>query len=119
MVFCMIFGTLAGLSVFPVFAADDAETEGGEKETIDYLNDVFETKEDKLATMELMLTRYGYELYYEPYTGEVGVKNTKTGDILLTNPYDIGKAGSASTENVKISFSLRSLSNIQTMKATS
>ena len=99
--FCMIFGTLAGLSVFPVFAADDAETEGGEKETIDYLNDVFETKEDKLATMELMLTRYGYELYYEPYTGEVGVKNTKTGDILLTNPYDIGKAGSASTENVK------------------
>lgn len=101
MVFCMIFGTLAGLSVFPVFAADDAETEGGEKETIDYLNDVFETKEDKLATMELMLTRYGYELYYEPYTGEVGVKNTKTGDILLTNPYDIGKAGSASTENVK------------------
>ena len=102
MVFCMIFGTLASLSIFPVFAADDSGDSGdGEKETIDYLNDAFETKEDKLASMELMLTRFGYELYYERYTGEVGVKNTKTGDILLTNPYDIGKEGSATTENVK------------------
>ena len=101
MVICMIFGTLASLSLFPVFAADTADNNGGEKETIDYLNDAFKSKEDKLASMTLMLTRYGYELYYEPYTGEVGVKNTKTGDILLTNPYDIGKAGSASTENVK------------------
>lgn len=102
MVFCMIFGMLAGLSIFPVFAADEAESEGdGEKETIDYLNDAFESKEDKLATMEHMLTRFGYELYYEPYTAEVAVKNTKTGDILLTNPYDIGKADSASTENIK------------------
>ena len=102
MVFCMIFGTLASLSIFPVFAADDSGDSGdGEKETIDYLNDAFETKEDKLASMELMLTRFGYELYYERHTGEVGVKNTKTGDILLTNPYDIGKEGSATTENVK------------------
>lgn len=101
MVICMIFGTLASLSLFPVLAADNADNEGGEKETIDYLNDAFNSKEEKLASMTLMLTRYGYELYYEPYTGEVGVKNTKTGDILLTNPYDIGKSGSASTENVK------------------
>ena len=101
MVICMIFGTLASLSLFPVFAADATDDKGGEKETIDYLNDAFNSKEDKLASMTLMLTRYGYELYYEPYTGEVGVKNTKTGDILLTNPYDIGKSGSASTENVK------------------
>ena len=81
MVICMIFGTLASLSLFPVFAADTADNNGGEKETIDYLNDAFKSKEDKLASMTLMLTRYGYELYYEPYTGEVGVKNTKTGDI--------------------------------------
>ncbi len=102
MVFCMIFGTLASLSIFPIFAAEDsAESEDEEKETIDYLNETFESKEDKLESMDRMLTRFGYELYYDSYTGEVGVKNTKTGDILLTNPYDIGKKGSATTENVK------------------
>ena len=74
MVICMIFGTLASLSLFPVFAADTADNNGGEKETIDYLNDAFKSKEDKLASMTLMLKRYGYELYYEPYTGEVGAR---------------------------------------------
>ncbi len=100
MAFLMIFGTLAALSVLPVFAADEStETEDGEKETIDYLNDVFETKEAKLATMTLKLERYGYKLYYEPYTGEVAVQNTKTGDILFTNPYDVG--GATASENIK------------------
>ena len=51
MVICMIFGTLASLSLFPVFAADTADNNGGEKETIDYLNDAFKSKEDKLASM--------------------------------------------------------------------
>jgi len=51
MAFLMIFGTLAALSIFPVFAAD--KTEEGEKETIDYHKDVFESKEAKLATMTL------------------------------------------------------------------
>ena len=45
MVICMIFGTLASLSLFPVFAADTADNNGGEKETIDYLNDAFKSKE--------------------------------------------------------------------------
>ncbi len=101
MAFCMIFGVIAGLSLIPVYAADDAETDGGDKEIIDYLNDAFKSKEEKLASMQLMLKRYDYELYYESYTGEVGIKNVKTGDILLTNPYDLGAKGSASTENVK------------------
>jgi hypothetical protein len=94
----MIFGTLAALSIFPVFAADKAEREG-EKETIDYHKDVFESKEAKLATMTLKLERYGFKLYYEPYTGEVAVQNTATGDILFTNPYDVG--GAQASENIK------------------
>ncbi len=97
MAFLMIFGTLAALSIFPVFAAD--KTEEGEKETIDYHKDVFESKEAKLATMTLKLERYGFKLYYEPYTGEVAVQNTATGDILFTNPYDVG--GAQASENIK------------------
>jgi len=98
MAFLMIFGTLAALSIFPVFAADNAEGDG-EKETIDYHKDVFLSKEAKLATMTLKLERYGFRLYYEPYTGEVAVQNTATGDILFTNPYDVG--GAKASENIK------------------
>ena len=97
MAFLMIFGTFTALSIFPVFAAKTTKDE--EKETVDYHNTVFASKEAKLATMDFMLERYGYQLYYEPYTGEVGVKNTATGDILLTNPYDVG--GAVASANIK------------------
>jgi len=110
MAFLMVFGTLAALSTLPVFAADDkadSETDSGEvSETIDYLTHNFESKEAKLATMQLKLERYGYQLYYEPYTGEVAVLNTKTGDILMTNPYDVG------TENASVNIKNQLLSQI-------
>ena len=62
MAFCLVFGTLISLSLIPVAAADDSGEET-EKPTINYLTDVFETKEAKLATMTMKLERYGYRLY--------------------------------------------------------
>jgi hypothetical protein len=50
--------------------------------------------------MKAMLTRYGYRLYFEPYTGEVAVENIKTGDVLATNPYDVASNASWS-DNIK------------------
>ncbi len=99
MAFLMLFGTFAALSSLPVFAADEEATENEGEETIDYHNRVFETKEAKLASMELKLKLYGYELYYEPVTAEVAIRNVETGDILFTNPYDIG--GAKASENIK------------------
>ena len=102
MAFLTIFGTLAVFSTLPIFAETSGasvKTTGSVRATIDYINQGFVSKEEKLATMTLKLERYGYQLYYEPYTGEVAVKNTKTGDILMTNPYDVGSA--KSSENVK------------------
>ncbi|MBE6584331.1 MAG: hypothetical protein E7649_05010 [Ruminococcaceae bacterium] len=92
--------TVFSLGILSVFAADTeaetgtgAEGETGEEETavgeIDYMNDVFMSPEDKLATMKLAVTKDGYELYIDSYSGEVAVKNTKTNEILFTNPYDI------------------------------
>lgn len=50
----------------------------------------YASQEDKLKDMEMLYSRYGYEIYFEYYTGEVAVKNTVTGQVLATNPYTIG-----------------------------
>jgi len=50
---------------------------------------VYKTPEEKLASMELMFSRSGYELYVDKISGEVATKDTRTGDILFSNPYDI------------------------------
>ena len=63
-----------------------------------YLTDVYNTPEEKLATMKLWVADtkgYGYELYVDPDSGEVATVNTKTGDILFSNPYDIGSSSAA------------------------
>ncbi len=43
--------------------------------------------------MSLYLTCAGYQLYCNPYTGEVIYYNLATGQALSTNPYDMGDEG--------------------------
>ena len=105
MAFCMLLGTLSVLSV-SVFADDT--TDGDVTVTVpvknpttalEMLTTAFTSKEEKIASMDFALERYGYQLYVEPISGEVAVVNTKTGDILMSNPYDIG--GLNATDDVK------------------
>lgn len=58
---------------------------------------VYKTDEEKLATMcktdkdgnpVPYISAYGFELYVQADTGEVAIKNTATGQVLFTNPYD-------------------------------
>ncbi len=90
----MLCGSLTGLSVISVSAAEATAEEPteGEDETIDYYNHVFASPEDKLATMELKTTKGNYAIYADVRSGEVAVKDLRTGQILFTNPYDIGTA---------------------------
>ena len=116
----MIIGTLASLSILPSFADDDGAAEDNDaavvladsaaadepkvvtitiEEAIQaYLSKEYETAEDKLKDMNLRLTRGDYEMYVEEATGEVAVRNSKTGQIVLSNPYDVYKV---SSDNVK------------------
>lgn len=55
----------------------------------------YNTPEEKLASMTLKLSAYGYELWALAETGEVAIKNVKTGEILFTNPYDANQHVSA------------------------
>ena len=107
-------GSLTVLSVFGASAAEeDAGTDTGttdkkeeeEEETIDYTTLVFTNPKEKLDTMELYLTKGNYKLYVDTFTGEVAYENITTGEILFTNPYDIGTStlGSTNTKNELLS----------------
>ena len=68
-------------------------------ESTDYVNQLYATPDEKIATMRLALERNGYQLYVDDISGEVAFVNTVTGDKLFTNPYDVGAStGSDSTK---------------------
>ena len=59
---------------------------------VNYYEDKFASEAEKLATMgNAYATSENklYELYFDEKSGELAVKNTKTGEILLSNPYSI------------------------------
>ena len=93
----MLCGVMTSLSVMPVAAEDAAgeTTSVAEEETtsVDYLfTEIYGSPEEKLATMKLMTTKGNYSIYALESSGEVAVKDLTTGQILFTNPYDVGAA---------------------------
>ena len=104
----MLCGVLTGFSV--TVSADETTAETGtgtgtgtgtaeEDKQINYLTDVYETPEAKLATMKRKLKKGDYELYSDETSGEVAVRNVTTGQILFTNSYDI--SASNATDSIK------------------
>ena len=68
-------------------------------ESTDYINQLYATPDEKIATMRLAIEKNGYQLYVDDVSGEVAFVNTITGDKLFTNPYDVGAStGSDSTK---------------------
>ena len=120
---------LGSMSVLSIFGASAAEEDTGtgtgtgtgttdkteEEETIDYTTQIYANPQEKLDTMVKKLYKkvgvdasgkeYGYELYVDEFSGEVAYRNTRTGEILFTNPYDIGTStlGSTNTKNELLS----------------
>ena len=109
----MMLGSMTVLSVVNASAAETGTTGGTtstdkkeeEEETIDYTTQVYTNPQEKLATMDLYLTKGNYELYVDTFSGEVAYVNTKTGEILFTNPYDVGTStlGSEKTKQELLS----------------
>jgi hypothetical protein len=98
----MILGLVPTIS-FPVFAADP---EPVVREPINYLTHVFNTAEEKLETMTKRVEAFGYELYYEDVSGETAIRDTKTGQVMFSNPYSVGAMtgiGSDDTKNQLLS----------------
>lgn len=104
LVLVMLLGTLASISMLPVFAATDDSEEPAIND-FDHRTTLFDSPEEKLATMELVLERYGYQLYYDSVSGEVAYRNALTGQTLFTNPYDV--ADTYGSNNKKIADSVK------------
>ena len=71
-------------SVVIVNAADPAEG------VDDYMTHVFASEQAKLNSMKVMREQNGYKLYCDEYTGEIAVEKIATGQVLFSNPYDVG-----------------------------
>lgn len=97
--FLMIFSTFA---ILPVAAAEEEETEE-ETNTIKYMSEVFETADDKLATMTEMVTSEDgrYSIWVEKYTGEIAYRDNVFGQTLFSNPYNINDVSKGSSEDIK------------------
>ena len=75
----------------------------------DYLTEKYLNEEEKLATMGVTDPETGekkpnfeneeYEIWALEETGEVGIRVKATGQILLTNPYNVGESNA--NEDVK------------------
>ncbi len=80
----------------PVFAADPVDI-------ATYPTTEYDSMYEKLSTMTLMYEskEYGYQMYVDKQSGEFALKNTKTGELTFSNPYDIatGTESSASSKD--------------------
>ena len=98
----MLCGAFGSFSVITVSAAEETGgSTGGEGELLieDYLTAVYASPADKLATMKQKTTKGNYTIYVDEKSGEVAVKDLSTGQILFTNPYDVGT--STASDSIK------------------
>lgn len=103
----MLCGTLTVFSVNVAAAEEETTTASAVTEVMDeeaiiehYTTTVYATPEEKLETMELMTTKGNYQIYADTLSGEVAVKDLTSGQILFTNPYDLGATNAV--ESVKM-----------------
>ncbi len=103
----MVLGTLTSLTVLNVSAADAKEETEEEIITaadINYVKEVFNAPEEVLEYMTLYMENDNYAMYFNDYTGAFAVVNKVTGQISLSNPYDVASSiGSESTKNSVLS----------------
>ena len=96
----MLLSGLTGLSMINVSAAEEElDAEQIEDTLSKYLTTVYETPEAKLNTMLLYLEKDGYQLWGDELSGEIAVVDLASGQIMFSNPYDIGTTtGSTDTK---------------------
>lgn len=93
--FLMMLGCFASLTSLVAFAEGeegDTSATKTEKITAAALKQQYATPDAKLiddSNMQIYAAAYDRQIWCNPYTGEVYFKDTKTGEILASNPYDM------------------------------
>ncbi len=98
----MLLGGVSWATLIDISATGTSdEDEGPTTEDLlkEYLTRKHDTPESKLNSMKFKLKIGDYELWADEMSGEVAVRDLKSGQIMFTNPYDIASSnGSASTK---------------------
>lgn len=105
----MMFGTLAVDIAAAAVSPEYVKSSDGqitkeidyEKTLEKYLTLRFETEKAKLESMTMLYEAHGYQLWVDDYTGEVATVCLATGQILFSNPYDIGASSTSPSNAVK------------------
>lgn len=84
----MMLGAFSGLSIGASAAGEASSDEFAKL----YLNTDYRTPEEKYEQMSMSYTKDGFELRVDPASGEVAVKELATGQIMFSNPYDLGNS---------------------------
>lgn len=106
---CMIVATFTFLLPVSADSTAGAETDRSLMTTNEilttYLTAEYDDEEAKLQTMEYKKSSPNgdYRLYMDPYSGEVAVKCVSTGEILLSNPYDVANVYSPDVRKTLLS----------------
>ena len=58
---------------------------------------VIKTAAERLELMDLRLEKDGHRIYIDAYTGEIAVENIASGEVMFSNPYDVGSTTAAET----------------------
>ncbi len=69
-------------------APEEGETPEDDK-NIDYTAVEYKTAEEKLAKMVLRVENDNFQLYSFAKTGEIALRDKRTGQVLFSNPYDV------------------------------
>ena len=92
---------LASAATVVVSAAEDNEPEytdkTGGKPSYDYMGKVLKSAEEKIGYMDFRYQNDKFELYVDAYSGEVAIRSKATGEVLFTNPYNLGKSTATSS----------------------
>ncbi len=85
------------VGTFSVVSADEPLT------LENYVDAEFSSELDKISKMELYAQNDKMEFYVMPLSGEIALRNKATGEIMLSNPYDVSKSGVVSSKQQYVS----------------
>ena len=91
---------LLGMFTTGVSAAWADKVDEDENPIIDYMTQVYNNPDKKLAEMIMVKEENGYQMWFEEFTGEIAVVDTASGQTFFSNPIDLA-ANKSTSEAVK------------------
>ncbi|MBQ2867430.1 MAG: hypothetical protein IJE87_03555, partial [Firmicutes bacterium] len=87
---------LLGMFTTGVSAAWADKVDEDENPIIDYMTQVYNNPDKKLAEMIMVKEENGYQMWFEEFTGEIAVVDTASGQTFFSNPIDVAATASTS-----------------------